>query len=203
MTSELKAETNRQNSLKSTGPKTARGKAHARYNALTLGIYARGLLPVEDAKAYDMLARDVRTKFCPVGGLEEVIVGQIVQDLWRLIRLKRAEVAHFEKAQSDKRVEVANYMLNAERPVMKEEGGDPVRPITAALKEELARRMVIRIERADGGSILLEALASPSEGNSLAQIDSRRRAALRDLAYNYNLLNGMQADRLTLVPANE
>ena len=41
MTSEKKAEANRRNALKSTGPKTPEGKAAVRLNALRHGSYPR------------------------------------------------------------------------------------------------------------------------------------------------------------------
>jgi hypothetical protein len=52
MTSEKKAEANRRNALKSTGPKTLEGKAAIRLNALKHGILTQEtLLPGEDEEA--------------------------------------------------------------------------------------------------------------------------------------------------------
>jgi hypothetical protein len=52
MTSDKKAQTNRQNALKSTGPKTPEGKASVRHNALKHGLLAQEvLLPEEDEVA--------------------------------------------------------------------------------------------------------------------------------------------------------
>jgi hypothetical protein len=52
MTSAKKAQANRQNALKSTGPKTPEGKASVRHNALKHGLLAQEvLLPEEDEVA--------------------------------------------------------------------------------------------------------------------------------------------------------
>jgi hypothetical protein len=50
MTSEKKAEANRRNSLKSTGPKTPEGKASARFDAMKHGLLAEDILVLEKTK---------------------------------------------------------------------------------------------------------------------------------------------------------
>ena len=56
MTSEKKIEANRRNALKSTGPRTKKGKALASRNALTHALYAgRQVLPGESEKEYRAL----------------------------------------------------------------------------------------------------------------------------------------------------
>ena len=53
-TSSRRAEANRQNAQKSTGPKTAEGKARSRFNAVKHGMRAATpVLPGEDAAAFD------------------------------------------------------------------------------------------------------------------------------------------------------
>jgi len=52
MTSEKKAQSNRRNALKSTGPKTPEGKDAVRLNALKHGLLSQEiLLPGEDEEA--------------------------------------------------------------------------------------------------------------------------------------------------------
>jgi len=68
MTSARKAEANRQNALKSTGPRTPEGKAAVRLNALRHGLLSEDiLLPGEDEEALRELAERLRAELQPVG----------------------------------------------------------------------------------------------------------------------------------------
>jgi hypothetical protein len=80
-----KAAANRQNALKSTGPKTPDGKAVVRLNALRHGLLAEEiLLPGEEEEALRELAEDLRAELQPVGELEALLVDRITSLLWRL-----------------------------------------------------------------------------------------------------------------------
>jgi len=96
MTSDKKAEANRRNSLKSTGPRTPEGKAAVRLNPLRHGLLSEEiLLPGEDEEALRELAERLRAELQPVGELENVLVGRITSLLWRLRRLERVEAGIF------------------------------------------------------------------------------------------------------------
>ena len=96
MTSERQMAANRANALHSTGPKTPEGKAVVRLNALRHGLLTRDVvLPGEDADAFEDLWNQVRADLSPVGPIEEVLVDRIVNAMWRLQRLARAETALF------------------------------------------------------------------------------------------------------------
>ena len=85
MTSVRKAAANRQNALKSTGPKTPDGKAAVRLNALRHGLLSEEiLLPGEDEEALRELAEGLRSELQPVGELEGLLVDRITSLLWRL-----------------------------------------------------------------------------------------------------------------------
>src|ERR687889_758899 len=78
MTSEKKAEANRRNALKSTGPKTPEGKAAVRLNALKHGLLSQEiLLPEEDEEALRELGQNLKLELQPVGELENLLVEQI------------------------------------------------------------------------------------------------------------------------------
>ena len=71
MTSARKAAANRQNALKSTGPKTPDGKAAVRLNALRHGLLSEDiLLPGEDEEALRELAEGLRAELQPVGDVQ-------------------------------------------------------------------------------------------------------------------------------------
>jgi hypothetical protein len=87
---------NRLNAQKSTGPKTAQGKAAMRLNALKHGILARqvvvqGYKIVESSREFKTLFGEYHEHLAPVGPLEEMLVDQIVATVWRLRRVRIAE----------------------------------------------------------------------------------------------------------------
>jgi hypothetical protein len=96
MTSDRKAEANRRNALKSTGPKTPEGKAAVRLNALKHGLLSREiLLPGEDEEALRELGERLRAELQPAGELENLLVDRITAAYWRLRRLGRVEAGIF------------------------------------------------------------------------------------------------------------
>ena len=96
MTSEKKAQANRRNALKSTGPKTPEGKAAVRLNALRHGLRSEKiLLPGEDEEALRELGERLRNELQPAGELENLLVDRIISAYWRLRRLGRVEAGIF------------------------------------------------------------------------------------------------------------
>ena len=90
MTSPRKAEANRQNALKSTGPKTPEGKDSVRHNAIKHGLLSEQvLLPGEDEAALKELSEHLRAELSPVGYVEDLLVERILAAYWRLRRLGR------------------------------------------------------------------------------------------------------------------
>jgi hypothetical protein len=104
-----KAASNRKNALKSTGPRTVRGKAFSRRNALKHGFFAREtidfFLEREDPEEYDELLNGLREDFQPVEAAEELEVWNIAVR-WRMF----ARLLHFESAQN--RVAMRRAMTN-------------------------------------------------------------------------------------------
>ena len=85
-------EANRLNATKSTGPKTATGKAVVKYNAVKHGLLATEIiLPDEDAGDVTEFERKLRASLLPVGPMEELLTDRIVSSAWRLRRLARME----------------------------------------------------------------------------------------------------------------
>ena len=88
---------NRRNARRSTGPKTAAGKAASSANALRHGLAAARavVLPDEDADAYERLRQGVIADLDPAGALQEALAQRIVVLLWRLDRAARLEAELF------------------------------------------------------------------------------------------------------------
>jgi hypothetical protein len=91
-----KLEANRMNSKRSTGPRTQRGKRTAKYNALTLGLFATHVvIPVCDGDGSDAefqaLVSGLHQQFQPEGTFEEWLILKIAHCMWRLRRATRCE----------------------------------------------------------------------------------------------------------------
>jgi len=91
-----KAEANRKNAQRSTGPRTAEGKARVAQNAITHGLLSeKALLPDEDPQALEALAEAMRAAWKPEGAQEDLLVDWMIQALWRLRRLGHVEAGIF------------------------------------------------------------------------------------------------------------
>jgi hypothetical protein len=103
--SRRKVAANRQNALKSTGPKTAKGKAFSQRNAWKHGLFARQTMDFiahgEDPVEYHRLLEGFREQFHPSGCAEELEVERITQSWWRLKRAYRYENAMNGKDQRE------------------------------------------------------------------------------------------------------
>jgi hypothetical protein len=97
-----RAEINRRNAAKSTGPRTPGGKARPRFNAVKHGCRARlPILPGEDPDAYHDRLDAWLGKFAPRDAVELYLVERAVLASWQLDRADRAEVARLV-AEADK-----------------------------------------------------------------------------------------------------
>ena len=97
MTSKRQIAANRRNARRSTGPKSAAGKASSSANALRHGLAAARavVLPDEDADAYERLRQGVIADLDPADTLQEALAQRIVVLLWRLDRAARLEAELF------------------------------------------------------------------------------------------------------------
>jgi hypothetical protein len=78
-----RAEANRRNAAKSTGPRTPEGKLRSRHNAVKHGETARsGLLPGEDADEFGALQEMMVGRLKPRNDAELILVERIAGDIW-------------------------------------------------------------------------------------------------------------------------
>ena len=88
MTTDKQRKANRENAKKSTGPRTAEGKARSSQN----GLLARdAVMADEDSADYDRLLQEFEHYLFPKNVLEFVLVRQIADAEWRLRRLDRLQ----------------------------------------------------------------------------------------------------------------
>jgi hypothetical protein len=97
MASTAQIEANRKNALRSTGPKTEKGKERARLNALKHGFTARTVVPVlphEDPRALDKRIRRWTEDWQPQNEQEAELVCHGAKLSWQIDRAERFETAH-------------------------------------------------------------------------------------------------------------
>ena len=96
-----------------------------RLNALQHGLLAREVvLPGEDADAFEDLWNRVRADLSPVGPIEELLVDRIVNAMWRLQHLARAETALFHwRVHELKAKRLAKQASSYEKPFLVELSG--------------------------------------------------------------------------------
>jgi hypothetical protein len=91
-----KAASNRRNAAKSTGPRTARGKARSRLNAMKHGILASQTVIATmegyaERKLFEATVEGLERDFQPVGTYEQLLVQEIAACFWRKRRLLQFE----------------------------------------------------------------------------------------------------------------
>jgi hypothetical protein len=95
-TSIAQIEANRANCRRSTGPKTAEGRATSKMNAIKHGILSsqvvvQGLRVRERRKDFQELRKRLWEELAPVGTVEEMLVDRIATAHWRMRRALMAE----------------------------------------------------------------------------------------------------------------
>ena len=78
---------NRNNALKSTGPKTADGKYWSSHNHVTHGLTSKDLVVGEDQKVFETFRDQMLHELKPNGILEEQVVFKIIDVGFRLRRI--------------------------------------------------------------------------------------------------------------------
>jgi len=121
MSSDRRIQANQRNARRSTGPRTAAGKAVSRLNALTHGAFANDLLlPGEDAPAFHRLEARYLAQFKPATPNETFLVQRMILAAWRLPRIAATESrvlrAQMEKAGNINTIfKLARYQICLER----------------------------------------------------------------------------------------
>jgi hypothetical protein len=197
MTSERQKTANRANAVHSTGPKTPEGKAVVRLNAVRHGLPARdAVLPGEDADAFEDLWNEVWADLSPVGLIEKLLVERIINLVWRLRRLARAETALFHwRVYRLKADRLAGQVRSHEKPVI-----DP--PSFSIITDEASHSEAVEAlgeveaER-DRDEVLIGRAfyQDVTEGNTFAKLARYETRLERSLFRNLNELRKIQDKR--------
>jgi len=187
MRSEKKAEANRRNALKSTGPKTPEGKAAVSLNALKHGLLSQEiLLPREDQEALRELDECLRNELQPVGELENLLVDRIIASYWRLRRVGRIEAGIFAWERSE---ELAERAEREAQGYESDEAEDIGRILNITItdekkhKEALSRARRMRSEQEDETATLGRTFARDADrANAFTKL-SRYETAIERALY--------------------
>ena len=178
MISVNRIEANRMNARKSTGPKSAEGKAKSRMNAIKYGLLARevvvpgfGFLDGEQGSKFQALHQMYREHLEPVGPLEEMMVERIVTAYWRLHRVLIAErgeiVRSLEGARHENPVEDPHRLLMTLGWLpWAHDAGSEVRAVRDSVRKEgeLTEPMLARLLKVlEGRSSMIERLQEAQE----------------------------------------
>jgi hypothetical protein len=201
MASSKKAESNRQNALKSTGPKTPEGKDAVRLNAVRHGLLSREvLLPSEDEVALRELNERLRDELQPVGEMESLLVDRIITAYWRLRRLGRVEAGIFawelygellERAQG----EAQTYERSAHEDFMEDQFGPDTR-ITDEKKhqEALSKAQEIKAKQdAETATLGRTFIRDADQANAFSKLSRYETAIERSLYKALHELQRLQA----------
>jgi len=97
MSTKAQINANRQNAQKSTGPKTADGKAAVSQNAVKHGLFAaEAVISVENPADYELYRDKYLAELLPVGMVESMLAERIVSLSWRLQRAERIQNEVFD-----------------------------------------------------------------------------------------------------------
>jgi hypothetical protein len=92
MSTPSRAQTNRENAQKSTGPRTATGKRKTALNALRHGLTGRTVvLPADDLDLYRTHVKSITAGLRPEGPEETQLATLIADNYWRLQRIHAIE----------------------------------------------------------------------------------------------------------------
>jgi len=97
MPTQKQIDANRRNAAKSTGPRSAQGKAVSSMNALQSGVYAQSeIIAGENPADLQALTAEYIRRFHPTTPEQRRYVDTLIRDDWRLRRLARAEAQLWE-----------------------------------------------------------------------------------------------------------
>ena len=196
MASKRQIDANRRNAQRSTGPRTAAGKARSSANALRHGLTAAKamVLPDESAEAFERFRDGVAADLDPQGMLQAALAQRIATLLWRLDRAARLEaelflhgqlVARRDRLHASAQREAFEHLLRAGR----EATGEAVDEDAEAILDE-ATRMINEQIRAEAPSakILVEYEASARIHERLARHEGALQRALNRTLDEYRRL---------------
>jgi hypothetical protein len=189
--SQARMQANRENAKKSTGPRSAQGKAASSRNRLLHGLRAnKHILLDEDPQDFLFLLHDHLDRFQPVGAGEENLVLRIASAQWRLDRALPLEAGIYRECfHNVDSKETLRQKLYDHKKTYAEKDGDPAPPpLTPPVDGDLpARAFTVDSER----------------HNSFAKLARYETAIERSIDRCLSQLKAYQAARIASTPDAE
>jgi hypothetical protein len=115
MATEAQVFANRSNARKSTGPRTAEGKAAVAENAVKHGLSGRlDVIKGEDQAEFDRQREAMLGEMAPVGVMELMLAERVVGLSWRLKRVERTQNQVFDALLADRSSPLAKLVQSLE-----------------------------------------------------------------------------------------
>ena len=196
MTSRKQVAANRKNALKSSGPRTWKGKVVSGLNALKHGLQAeRVLLPDEDPDAFHGLHERLFAELAPEGTLETQLVERMAVMMWRLRRVYRVEAGLFL---AEREKTYAESAFHEREHVVGDDGLPVMRFLTESEKRMWAfvRMKQVESPETQETAMLGFAFSSDSDGvNAFSKLSRYETAIERSLYRTIDSLRRIQAER--------
>ncbi|MBN2313735.1 MAG: hypothetical protein JXM79_07375, partial [Sedimentisphaerales bacterium] len=164
MATQAQIQANRRNAQKSTGPRTAEGKAAVAKNATQHGLFARDSVVISENQAqFDALREEMFAELSPAGAMEVILANRIVSLTWRLRR-----AAQMQDEVIDVKIRAA---INRSKPILSKSliNGQPCRlsKNTKRCYDDLALGLIAKWDFE--GDRVLERLSMYSTGRLTAE----------------------------------
>jgi hypothetical protein len=175
MTSEKKAETNRKNARFSTGPKSSRGKLKSSGNALKHGAFStKHLLEGEDVGLYESIVSEQKKRFKAKTYIEKALVSELINQLWNLRRLERAEQFYLSEFRKETIAEAAEDLAPEQKEYLRT--SDP-----NSLSLEDRKQLVFISKQLYKPSRLYAAAFIYDETGRIQKVAAQKRSALQTI----------------------
>lgn len=200
MAARIRVKANRQNAKKSTGPKTANGKARSKFNAIKHGLTAREVvIPGEDGKVFEQLNQQLVAELAPEGMLEATLVDHIAVGFWRLRRLIRVEAGIF--AWNRYKIDLAR--TNAHKDDYMQKIFDVLPEISDEEAEAAAERveMLMKDEVPTLGLAFIKDASGENALGKLTRYETAARRALYQALHEFQRLQAARGKKTGLAPA--
>ena len=187
MASQRQLEANRANARRSTGPKSQRGKARSKMNAVRHGLTAKQIVvPGEEPEHFDMLREGLNADFAPGSTIERVLVDQLAVLVWRQQRSPIVEAALLKRLICP---------LSSDLSLLTDEELAQLRKINARLIELRGeRKLSDLVDQQDEAGNKKEGL--PTRVEMLSILARYETSLMNHITKTINLIHTLQARRL-------